>query len=106
MLIIIILVLSSTFSFWLGYLAGTDAGQGSVALPEVSSVANSVAAPTSEVGTPTEASGVVASKNGTKFYLPDCPGVGRISESNKVWFASPTAALAAGYSPAANCKGL
>lgn len=49
---------------------------------------------------------VIASKNGTKYHLPDCPGAGQIKEENKVWFESAAAAVAAGYTPAANCPGL
>ncbi len=48
----------------------------------------------------------VASKSGTKYYLPSCSGVKRIKEENKVWFASVEDAQAAGLSPAANCPGL
>lgn len=98
-LILGILVLASSVSFGLGYLAGLDAGQASGGTLE--------AAPTlGEVGTPTETSGVVASKSGTKYYMSSCAGADRISDANKVWFASPAAAAAAGYSPAANCKGI
>ncbi len=49
---------------------------------------------------------VVASKNGTKYHLPSCPGAGQIKEENKVWFENSAAAVAAGYGPAANCPGL
>ena len=49
---------------------------------------------------------VVASKNGTKYYFPWCGGVKNIAEKNIVTFPSSEAARAAGYSPAANCKGL
>jgi hypothetical protein len=48
----------------------------------------------------------VASKNGTKYYLPSCSGVSKIKEENKVYFASAADAQAAGYSAAANCPGL
>ncbi len=48
----------------------------------------------------------VASKSGTKYYLPSCAGVSRIKEENKVWFATAAEAQAAGYGPAANCPGL
>ena len=48
----------------------------------------------------------VASKSGSKFYLPSCAGAKRIRDENKVWFETEAAAEAAGYSPAANCKGL
>lgn len=49
---------------------------------------------------------VVGSKNGSKYHFPWCAGAQRISEGNKVWFASIEAARTAGYSPASNCKGL
>lgn len=48
----------------------------------------------------------VASKNGTRYYYPWCSGVSRIKEENKVWFATKEEAERAGYTPAANCKGL
>lgn len=48
----------------------------------------------------------VASKGGTKYHLPWCSGAQRIKEENKVWFSTKAEAEAAGYSPAANCKGI
>ena len=48
----------------------------------------------------------VASKNGTKYYLPWCTGVSKINEANKVWFQSKEEAVSAGYTPAANCTGI
>jgi len=48
----------------------------------------------------------VASKSGTRYYYPWCSGVSRIKEENKVWFATQEEAEGAGYSAAANCKGL
>lgn len=99
MLSIAVLILASSASFALGYLAGTDAGQGSEAALAALSPADSPSAASSS-------GSIVASKNGTKYYLPSCAGADRISDSNKVWFASASAALAAGYAPAANCKGL
>ncbi len=48
----------------------------------------------------------VGSKNSTKYHLPWCSGAARIAEENKVWFASKEEAEAAGYTPAANCKGI
>lgn len=104
LLVMTIVVLASSFSFGLGYLAGTDAGQGSRLAVEA------LPAPLTPVDpeTAVDAGGqvVVASKNGTKYYLPTCAGASRIAPANKVWFASVAAAVAAGYTPAANCKGL
>ena len=48
----------------------------------------------------------VASKSGTKYYLPSCSGVSKIKEENRVWFSSVARAQAAGYTAAANCPGL
>lgn len=48
----------------------------------------------------------VASKGGTKYHLPWCPGAKRIKEENKVWFATKSDAEKAGYTPASNCKGI
>jgi len=103
-IIIAVLILASSASFGLGYLAGLDAGlpvgqgQGSDSTLEATLLAENSVASTS--------GNFVASKNGTKYYLPSCSGVDRISETNKVWFTSASAAVAAGYTPAANCKGL
>lgn len=49
---------------------------------------------------------VVASKSGAKYHYPWCAGASQISEANKIWFDSVSAAEMAGYSKAANCKGL
>ncbi|PIQ68213.1 MAG: hypothetical protein COV91_05300 [Candidatus Taylorbacteria bacterium CG11_big_fil_rev_8_21_14_0_20_46_11] len=49
---------------------------------------------------------LVASKGGTKYHFPWCSGAQRISEANKIWFSSVEEARKAGYTPAANCKGL
>jgi hypothetical protein len=49
---------------------------------------------------------IVASKKGTKYHFPWCPGATAMNESNKIWFASEAEARAAGYTPASNCKGL
>lgn len=49
---------------------------------------------------------VIASKNGTKYHLPTCPGASQIKEANRLEFASIEQARAAGYEPAKNCPGL
>jgi len=48
----------------------------------------------------------VASKSGTRYYLPSCSGASRIQEGNKVWFATKAQAEAAGYTAASGCPGL
>lgn len=49
---------------------------------------------------------VVASKSGSKYHYPWCAGAKQIAEKNKITFNSIEEARAAGYTPAANCKGL
>lgn len=49
---------------------------------------------------------VVASRSGTKYHLPSCPGAKQIKPENMIEFSSISAAEAAGYTPAANCPGL
>lgn len=48
----------------------------------------------------------VASKNSNKYHLPSCSGAKRISEANKIWFASREEAESRGYTPADNCPGI
>lgn len=90
-LILAILILASSLSFGLGYLAGLD---------------STVSTNTLSVQTISADERFVASKSGTKYYLPTCAGAKRISDANKVWFISASSASAAGYSPATNCEGI
>jgi hypothetical protein len=113
-----VLVLVSMFSFWLGVLAGREGKSGEVLLERltvkeempaaVESASQKVATTTSKAVPPPIKTGgeVVASKTGTKYYLPWCGTAKRIKEENKVWFSTKAEAEAAGYEPAKNCKGL
>jgi hypothetical protein len=49
---------------------------------------------------------VVGSKNSSVYHFPWCSGAQRISEQNRIYFNSIEEARAAGYRPAANCRGL
>ena len=55
---------------------------------------------------PTVKGKYVASKSGTAYHLPWCPGALKIKESNKIWFQNKEEAESRGYKPAANCPGL
>ncbi len=48
----------------------------------------------------------VASRKGTSYHFPWCPGAKQIKEENKIYFDTKEAAQKAGYRPAANCEGL
>ncbi|MFA6050492.1 MAG: hypothetical protein WC761_04830 [Candidatus Paceibacterota bacterium] len=54
----------------------------------------------------TDGAGVVATKNGKRWYLPWCPSVAKLAESAKRHFASVAEAEAAGLTPAKNCAGM
>ncbi len=65
-----------------------------------------VSATTAEIPIVASSGQYVGSKNGTKYHLPWCAGAQQIKEENKVWFSSKKEAEGAGYTPAANCKGI
>ncbi len=124
-----IVLLASSASFGLGVLAGRDMGRAtgkeagfwiedvsattSARLPAAAAAAAPQSASAGKIpvvpgGTsvaPTEGK-YVASKSGTKYYLPACSGVNRIKPENRVWFATVEDAQAAGLTPASNCPGL
>jgi hypothetical protein len=64
------------------------------------------ALPKEAAATSSAAHAYVASKTGSKYHLPWCPGASQIKEENKIYFASKDEAERAGYTPAANCKGI
>ena len=108
----ILIILIAFSAFGLGRLStlGSQTKGPIVFEPEIQS-ANAQQAFTTEnspVNTlQTNASGsLVASKNGTKYHFPWCSGAQRIKEENEIWFNTVTEAREAGYTPAANCKGL
>ena len=116
-LVVLVLILASTLSFGAGILVGKDlerekAGNGFwiEQLPEGSmgpAAAIEALPEKKEAASVGSSSGTyVASKNGTKYYLPSCGSSKRIKEENKVWFQTKEEAQAAGYGPAANCPGL
>jgi hypothetical protein len=121
-LTVVVVLLASAASFGLGMLAEREMGEGTPiqieqldasTLPAAAGAAPvpHTVAPvpkTESVPTPpAKTSGkYVASKNGEKFYLPTCSTVKRIKEENKVWFDTEEEAMAAGFTPGANCPGL
>jgi hypothetical protein len=127
--LVAVLMLASMASFGLGVMAGQEGGgvgkgdkvviqapsadeAGSLAPKEAtasSTEKNDIPPSNVKKENPaTSAAGgqYVASKTGTKYYLPWCGTAKRIRDDNKVWFASKAEAEAAGYEPAKNCKGL
>lgn len=100
---VLLFVLCVVAAFGLGRLAERAAGTPATVSTPAATAAVVVHEPplTTEV-----AQVVVASKNGTKYHLPWCAGAQQMKAENKIEFASRADAEAAGYTPAANCKGL
>jgi len=120
--IAILIVLVGTASFGLGRLSNTNTGSNGggirIFTPEnmpagviysggefkdSSATSKSVS---QEVYVPDQGGEVVASKSGSKYHFPWCGGAKQIAEKNLITFASIEEARKAGYTPAANCKGL
>jgi len=76
-----------------------------VVYPEENALEQGAAA-VSAIGQTSANGQYVASINGTKYYLPNCSGVRRIKEENKIWFSSQEEAKISGFTPAANCPGI
>ena len=113
-LMVTALLLTATFSFGLGILAGKDMAKGEnqgiwIEQRPVAAATLGEGKSDDEIAPaePIPAGGqYVASKNGEAYYLPWCGGASRINEENRVWFASKAEAEAKGYRPAKNCKGI
>ncbi len=83
--------------------SGLRDGKGTAVIPsttETATVSSALPSPTS--ASPQSHSGVFASKNGKKYYYPNCAS--RVGEANKVWFDTPAKAEALGFTLASNCK--
>lgn len=105
-LIVTVLLLSSAMSFGLGILTGKQLGQGGVVVETLPLAAVAVQSTSTSKPLTTFHGQVVASKNGSKYYLPSCAGAKRLSNAHKIWFSSVAKAKAHGYTPATRCKGL
>lgn len=109
-LLMALLLLASLGSFGLGVMAGKENGGDTGDRLSIEKVEQAEAQPLAEpfrkAAAPAGGGQLVASKTGTKYYLPWCGSARRIKEENKIWFASKAEAEAAGYEPAKNCKGL
>lgn len=104
----LVLVLVALIAFGLGRQSVGEVG------PESQAEAIRSVPAEAKTGTPETAATIeelpsmfyVGSKNGTVYHLPHCSGAKRIKEENKITFDTKEEAEAAGYRPAANCKGI
>lgn len=111
----ILIILVACVSFGLGRLSGLETVKKEVGIEfpkdregqQAAAVSAAFATTSAQIHVPQKTSGkYVASKNGTKYFLTTCASGKRISEKNKVWFDTKQEAETAGYTPAANCKGM
>ena len=96
--LIAIVILVGLASFGLGRLSTLEEMKPSISVKEAQTA--TTLRPVGAIGL------VVASRKGSTYHYPWCPGAAVIAEANKVWFKSEEAAQKAGYAPAKNCKGL
>lgn len=104
--VVLLIILVGFGGFGLGRLSKTAELKEPIVIEEVGQEATVVNAQKQKQQVTTEQGKYVASKNGTKYYLPWCSGVDRISEANKIWFQTKEEAEARGLQPAANCSGI
>ena len=102
LLVVFIIILVGFSGFGLGRLSKVDVEKEAIEIvfPREINLKEEIAS----VGSLSE--NVVASKNGSKYHFPWCSGAQQIVEKNKISFNSIEEARRAGYTPAANCKGL
>lgn len=108
--IVLVIILVALISFGLGRLSKIRENKTLITIENIASnisetiKTDNYGGSTSIVGSNEKL--YVASKNGTKYHYPWCSGAATIKEENKIWFSSKEEAENAGYTPAANCKGL
>lgn len=103
-------------SFGLGRLSKIEAGKSPIRIErgqqsEVSTPSNILSRTSQGASLPgaimeSGAGRLVGSKVGNKYHYPWCSGALRIADQNRRYFSSKEEAEKAGYTPAANCKGL
>ncbi|MFH1402121.1 MAG: hypothetical protein ABIG87_00670 [Patescibacteria group bacterium] len=114
----LIILLTAFSSFGLGRLSKTEENKIPISIQEVNVANISTTAKTGEsdlengaeksrsVQPPENGGKYVVSKNGNKYHAPWCSGAQRIKIENQIWFDTKEEAETAGYTPAANCKGI
>ncbi len=108
---LVLLASIAGLSFYVGMLEGKQSKGDSVILACSDNVLSSLQIPTSTrndvapiatTSTVQQKGTYAGSKNGTKYYTPDCAGLKKIKPENIIWFQSVEDATLQGYS-AANC---
>lgn len=98
----IVIILVGVSSFFIGRISAENSGSGSVSIIGAQS-GNFISTPSSPSTEKIKSGEYIASKNGKLYYRPDCGGGKRITEANKITFASALLAENAGYKPSPSC---
>ena len=96
------IILVALLSFGIGRLSVT--GNREPIRIEYDSQISNQTAQTASVVNAIGKNSVVASKNGIRYHYPYCTGAKQIKEENRIIFATPAIAEAAGFTLASNCK--
>ena len=99
----IIIILVAVLSFGIGRLS-VAGNREAIRIEYDSEISNYSNYPNYSKQTTNSNDTVITSKNGSKYHYSHCAGAKQIKEENKISFASASAAEAAGYALAANCK--
>ena len=108
----LVIILTAGLSFGIGRLSVVG-DRGTVTIefdptlqqtPSKASLNTNQSATTINAFTPDSRGQVVVSKNGQRYHFAHCSGAKQIKEENKVYFSTPEAAEAAGFTLAANCR--
>ncbi len=112
-LVIGVVILACTGSFFLGRMSKSDAKDDQVKIVgaiqnfpsgNASQESSQIQNGTTGSSQTSDSGAYVASKNGTKYYPVGCSGAKRIKPENTVYFDTPSAAEAAGYALSSVCK--
>lgn len=111
----LIIVLVALGAFGLGRLSKIEGSKTPIRIENAPAVSSQTFSTNSQspnsqtasaLDTTTQATSLVASKSGTKYYYSWCSGVQKIAAVNRIYFSSIDEAKAAGYTPSSTCKGL
>jgi hypothetical protein len=101
LILVAVIILVALISFGLGRLSKIGESRVPVTIENLTGAVDNAISPVSSAK-----GNYVASKNGTKYHYVWCSGAATIKEENKIYFSTAEEAQKAGYTPAANCKGL
>ena len=107
--LVVVILLVGLVSFGLGQISSSSNLGGELIIESTPVETQEVVKTLEEASLAGESSGpvsIIGNKNSKIYHRSDCSGAKRMSETNKIYFASIAAAKTAGFRAAANCPGL